>query len=44
MLQGTFSSYLSRLEIEVHAFRVTVIFVTENSFDLSLISANSASD
>lgn len=44
VLQGTFSSYLSRLEIEVHAFRVTVIFVTENSFDLSLISANSASD
>lgn len=35
---------LKQLEMEVHAFRVTVIFVTENSFDLSLIFANSAAD
>lgn len=44
MLQVTFSFYLNRLEIEVHAFRETVTFVTENSFDLSLIFANSAAD
>lgn len=44
VLQVTFSFYLNRLEIEVHAFRETVTFVTENSFDLSLIFANSAAD
>lgn len=44
VLQDTFSFYLNRLETEVHALRVTVTFFTENSFDLSLISANSAAD
>ena len=44
VLQGAFSFYLRIMEIKIYAFRGTVTFITENSFDLSLNSANSDSD